>query len=120
GASERTRVTGAELKAAAALHADIMMDGNSVVETKWTDGEEDAEADAPVVGVKLGLAGVAGLEGVALDLEMEGFLVDVADVVEEGEAKLFQQADAVFDGAEEIGAPAEGFAEGVLGADILV
>ena len=74
------------------------MKGNAVIKTQRTDGQIEAQAEAPIVVH-------------VTEVEVVGFGFDIADVVKGGDAHSVDDGDAVLGRAEPISIAADGFAK---------
>src|SRR5208282_3665830 len=105
------RIAKTELEFSRIAQVGIMRDRDAVVQPNWgasAQGQDDAQAQAGVVAEKA---------AVWTGIETERVGIDVADLIERGDAHHLDNGDAVIGRTEEIGVAAQRFAVLVFRAD---
>src|SRR6185436_13239182 len=104
---ERTSVADTELEPATARFAGRVVNRDAVVKAERADGQVQADAQAPVVGI-------------FAEIKMIRLGIDHPDIVEEREAHAFDDGDAVLSRAEPHAVAAQWFIESVLRSHVAI
>ena len=114
-------VTYAEIKPATVPQILVMRERETIIKPQRSEHRNvDAQANAPVVVVKPAiLAGILAALNFSRT-ETVGLRVNISDVIEHGEAKPFNNRDAVLGRAKPVGVAAQRFAKFVLRTDVAI